>query len=257
MSTDREELIVRYLMGEVTASQKGEIEQRLFTEPGFLESVRATEERLIRDAVVGELPPNQLEKFHKHFLSFPDLRRKYEATIALRKAIGPGRDAPRSASLFRRRPFRLGIAVAAGLALFLLFLDDIRLRSRGSGAVLSRLKSGVITFVLEPGLVRASRSKQFRLAIPSGAVLVQIRLKVELSDKHSSYRASLVNVDLRQEILRVTGLVGQPADGFQNVVLEVPATLLSTGSYALTLYAGGTNESEAVEGYSFEAVRSD
>jgi hypothetical protein len=255
MSTTQETLVIRYLLGELPSAEMAAIEKRFFTEPGFLDLVRVTEEQLIRDALAGDLSRDQQDKFQRHFLSFPDLRRKYEGTRALRDALAlPVKERLPEPSIVAegnsakwRSPTVL--MIAACLLLGLLVVDDSRLRLQVAGR-----KTSVVQFTLEPGLVRSGESKQVRLVVPPESLLVRIRIRAELAHRYASYDAVLRKVDSRQDILRVKGLVGRPGGSFQDVILEISASMLTGDSYLLTLEGDTPHGLEPVDTYSFDVV---
>ena len=257
MSTTSEDLIVRYLMGELPPSERGDVERRFFAEPGFLDRVRAIEEQLICDALSGTLEPYRQARFHDDFLSFPDLRQKYEATKALQSSLsaahvvstpGPAPVIDRSGHAAKRtRNYYKLLAIAAGMSWIFLALDDARLHLTGNSATLST--------VIQPGQTRSRTSQQIRLIVPPRTSLVRIILKIEISDQHKSFQAVLNQVDSGQEDLRISGLVAKRAGAFQDVVVELPASILNDNSYVLTLNGILSSGVEPVETYSFQVLR--
>jgi hypothetical protein len=255
---DKETLTIQYLMGQLPPDERADFERRFFTAPDFSDWVKVVEEQIICDALKGELTPDQQDRFQNHFLSFPDLRRKYEATKALQEALAAATVVPSAqlAPLIRdargmrkQRTFRLPkmMGLAACVIFFVLGLDDVRLR-------LYRAENVVVPFTLEPGPIRAGAARQVRLSLPAGSLLVRIIMKVELSDKHSSYRAILRAVDSGQERASLSGLVARPAGAFRDVALEFPTSNLSENYYTLTLFGDSPAGFDPVEAYSFQVV---
>lgn len=64
-----EELIERYLLGDLSQSEREQIESRYFTEPDFLERVDAVEEVLITDYVRGALSEERSQKLRDQLLT--------------------------------------------------------------------------------------------------------------------------------------------------------------------------------------------
>lgn len=63
------------------------VEQRLLTEPDFLEELLAGEEELIDDYVGDELSGDERLKFERHFLSTPERRRQLSFARALNRYV--------------------------------------------------------------------------------------------------------------------------------------------------------------------------
>ena len=202
-----EESITHYLLGRASPDERAAVEQRLFSEPEFLESVRIAEEELIRDELAGELSADQRIAFHAYFLSFPHLRAKYEVTRALREALPPAPPLTRSGEksyVSKKGPALLAMAACA--AFFVAGVDDFRRWSvtRGEGAAIHA--PGVLSFTLEPGLVRSGDARQTRFEVPPGAGLVRLKLEFERSDRHAAYQVSLRTADSERELFRMSGL---------------------------------------------------
>ena len=262
MSAIDEQVIIRYLLGDLGATETTSVEKRIFTEPDFLETLRATEEQLIRDELAGDLLPEQLSKFREHFLSFPDLRERYDATKALRRAISPSRESvPASTRHTILEMARILdrwkiVTVAACAATLVIGFQYLRIRVDLSQRMSAAQNRSVASFVLDPGLLRSARSKQLRLTVSDGDVLIQFMLHVELSERQDTYQAVLKAFDPEHEVLREGQLSAKPTGEYSTVVVEVPASLLRDGDYTLTLSAVNSITPEPIEIYSFGVVHS-
>ena len=145
-----EELIVRYLLGELPEEQQVKIEDSAFQDQQYMQIILDVENDLIDEYVRGEIPLDRRHKFESHFLASGERRRKVEFARAL-AAVAPASEAPEvvrpvraTPPIVRKNPFldffrglRPAAAfsfVAAALVLFAgatwLFRDGIRLRSQ-------------------------------------------------------------------------------------------------------------------------------
>jgi hypothetical protein len=78
-----EDLIVRYLLGELPEAQQVEIEDSAFQNQQHMQDILSVESDLIDEYVRGEIPRHHRERFEKHFLAAPERRRKVEFARAL------------------------------------------------------------------------------------------------------------------------------------------------------------------------------
>ena len=82
-----EELIVRYLLGELPEAQQVEIEDSAFQNQQHLQDILAVESDLIDAYVRCEIPLRDREQCERHFLLPPERRRKVEFARALAAVI--------------------------------------------------------------------------------------------------------------------------------------------------------------------------
>ena len=78
-----EELIIRYLLGQLPEAQQVEIEDSAFQSQQYMQDILAVESDLIDEYVRGEITLNNREQFERHFLAAPERRRKVEFARAL------------------------------------------------------------------------------------------------------------------------------------------------------------------------------
>jgi hypothetical protein len=129
-TSEREELLVRYLLGELPAGERTRLEEDYFAEAGAFERLLAAEDELIDDYVRGGLNARERELFESRFLTNDRRRERVEFARALRGALAreraaaaPAPDKTRSsleagASPWWRRllPFPPGLRTAAALS---------------------------------------------------------------------------------------------------------------------------------------------
>jgi len=93
--TDRERLIVRYLLGEMTDEERARVEERFFLDPDYLEELHALEEELIRDYLQGRLSDRERKGIEVVYLDSPHLSRRVEFSSSLIGHLSRERIAPR------------------------------------------------------------------------------------------------------------------------------------------------------------------
>src|ERR687886_587977 len=77
----------QYLLGDLSGEARQRVEQRLLTEPDFLDELLLGEEELIDDYVRENLPDDDRLKFERHFLSTPERRRQLSFARALGRYV--------------------------------------------------------------------------------------------------------------------------------------------------------------------------
>lgn len=112
--------------------------------------------------------------------------------------------------------------------------------------------SGIISLVLSPGLVRASAAAK-RLVIPPDARLVTLQINVR-GDDYKSYRAVIRTVEGR-EVWSKSELKAQPKGAGKVIFLRLPASVLATEDYILTLSGVDAAGAAIIDEYSFSATK--
>jgi anti-sigma factor RsiW len=82
-----DEVIVRYLLGELPAEEETGLERRYLADPALLDRIDAVEDDLIDDYVRDALPPEQREHFESRFLTAERLERVRLAEALRREAL--------------------------------------------------------------------------------------------------------------------------------------------------------------------------
>lgn len=128
-----EELIRKYLLGDVTPKEQDEIQDRLFSESDLVDQLLIIETELTDDYLLGNLTPLQRTQFENYFLRAPERQRKLRIGELLKKASGShAKEDPIMTTGYRSRSlpwiwvlFNLRIAVSVAaiiLATILLWL---------------------------------------------------------------------------------------------------------------------------------------
>src|SRR5436305_10569116 len=87
LHTENSKELRQYLLGDLTGEARQRVEQRLLTEPDFLEELLLGEEELVDDYVGDELSGDERLKFERHFLSTPERRRQLGFAMALSRYV--------------------------------------------------------------------------------------------------------------------------------------------------------------------------
>src|SRR5262245_46756820 len=93
-----ENLVVRYLLGQLPEEEQLRLEERAFSDQEYLQNVLAVERDLIDEYVRGELSGSERRQFEKLFLASPERRRKVEFARALTNVVS---ESPATESLAR------------------------------------------------------------------------------------------------------------------------------------------------------------
>jgi hypothetical protein len=140
-----DDLIVQYLLGELSENQQVELEDRAFEDPVLLSNITAVEHDLIDEYVAGRIRDGRLERFKSHFLASAERRKKVAFAKALKDVAAaapsrattreqlPGRSVFASFFTFLTRPATAyafaGAAVVLVIAAVWLVLNTRTLRS--------------------------------------------------------------------------------------------------------------------------------
>jgi tetratricopeptide (TPR) repeat protein len=85
--TENEELLTRYLLGELTEAENSRLEERYFADNSLYDELGALERDLIDRYVQIDLSDYEKEQFEKHFLSTPKRQQKLNFARALNSYI--------------------------------------------------------------------------------------------------------------------------------------------------------------------------
>lgn len=86
--TEDGRLLIRYLLEDLSESERGLVEQRYFADDALYTKLLVTEDDLIDSYVQGELPREDRERFERVYGADPRLRQKVEANRELLGRIG-------------------------------------------------------------------------------------------------------------------------------------------------------------------------
>ncbi len=113
--------------------------------------------------------------------------------------------------------------------------------------------NAIASFVLQPGLTRGTDEPE-RLILPVAARSIQLQLDLEREEDFQSY---MVEIRTARGNLAwsKSGLALQQTSYGRAVVVTIPATVVSTGEYEITLNGATSGKTQAVGYYYFIALR--
>src|SRR5262245_22775479 len=85
----QQEFIVRYVLGELSEAEQQQVEEAYFTDPTFLQEVRAVRDELIDAFIYGELVGHERQRFEQRLQRTPALREKVEFARLLHHTVNP------------------------------------------------------------------------------------------------------------------------------------------------------------------------
>ncbi|MDQ3257528.1 MAG: zf-HC2 domain-containing protein [Acidobacteriota bacterium] len=322
---NNEEMMVRYLLGELSEEEQSRLEDEYFARDDFFEQLLVIEDDLIDAYVRGELSANRRAQFEKHFLSLPQRRERVGFASELLRPVAQTSASTHPAtvnertlswwqSMFPLPRFSLAVAavllVAVALASIWFAFDRNERRARlareeaehgarrqpnqtasppqqtakqdgltNEESALERAASpqpqtkdevparvsrptnnslmppaqsprasaAIASLTLSPDLVR-STGEANRFVLTRGTDMVRLRLALNGDERHKNYRASLQTVDGKDIWSRRARAAQSSRSGAKAVTLQLPAHLLPTGDYILTLSgvtADGSTETVA------------
>ncbi|HEV7892237.1 MAG TPA: hypothetical protein VGP08_16440 [Pyrinomonadaceae bacterium] len=80
-------LLKRFLLGELPEGGRGEVEERLFSDPEYFRQFRAAEDELTDEYLYGDLDADERERFETYFLTTPERRESLRIARALKQYI--------------------------------------------------------------------------------------------------------------------------------------------------------------------------
>jgi hypothetical protein len=93
-----EQLVVRYLLGQLPDEEQQRLEERAFSDREYLQNILAVERDLIDEYVRGELSGIDRQQFEQFFLASPERRRKVEFARTLTNVVA---ESPHAESVAR------------------------------------------------------------------------------------------------------------------------------------------------------------
>lgn len=274
-----------YLLGYLDEGERRVVEERLITDPDYLEEVLITESELIEEYLDGMLPERDKEGFIKHILTTE--RQVEKLTVAKALAISTGVEAAANSpptakrtthpfllkrwvsDLFHTKSWAVRISLAAIIPIiFFGVLVVISQLNRGNEREsleqdVAKLNAqehldaqaifhGFIIGPLKAGLFRDEEGIN-KVTIPETENIVQLRLQIGTGD-YQSFQAILQTYE-DQEILSLGNLKDKRINGERLVIIYLPAKILSPGDYQLRL-SGLTqnNQLEYLGRYTFRIL---
>jgi hypothetical protein len=284
-----EDLVFRYMCGELSEDDRNRLEKDYFASDEVFDAVRAIEDDWIDQFVRGELSDDRRGRFERGFLPSADARHRIAVARSLVRAAGSAAFPP-SASAAAVSPARPAVprwlpyaavvgAAAGGLWLYrgsqpstetaegLRPVPTLGLAARtplpNAGAAVPTGSPGAPT--AEPPSPRAVRlvlvaaalrspGDEHPVQVPADADRLAIEAHLPSETIHPACRAVLEAV-AGQPLWKQDGLriVRTPSGPIVNV--DVPAEVLRPGSFVLTLSADTGTKSEELASYPLTLVR--
>lgn len=260
-----QEVIRRYLLGELDEDRKDQLEQRVMTERDFKQEVLIVEEELLDDYVSGSLSAREQELLLKNYLSSPNQRRKVVVAralghyVSIHKPSGPTQTETgrlkafflslRSGGKFGQFSWAAAIILIVAGTTFMWWLlrapDEITRLNGPDSAVLDPGPS-VVSVSLSGILLRSESPRP--LDVTSETKVVQLR--IDTDSPQSTYRAVLRN-SAGKDIVRIDELHPRQLSSGPTIVVQIPFHLLQPGDYELELLQSGAGATRAPRYYSF------
>lgn len=229
-----QELMMRFLVGEVSTEEREAVEQRFVVDPDYFEVLSALEHEMILQLVRNELPARWARPLAEALDSSPDRRRHLEEVrMMLAATIQRGRRQP----YVRASWLQAAALIVAGVGLAAWWVGR---PSPGPTAVVQppvAAAAGDIsaTFLLVPGPTRSSSAEENVIVLPSGAEFVRLAAvldgAVEGAIEARLRRVGGTLLDIPSAIV-----ARRVAEGLE-VTWLVPTVVLTPGDYLITYYA--------------------
>lgn len=239
--------IRQYLLGQLTGDNQQKVEERLLIEADLLEELEIDEDELIDEYLTQKLNAEERDCFERHFMATAEREQKLRFARALKRYVTASAPQeipppPASSALWNNKNWALR-AVAAiavvGIIAGIVWYSRQRTPSPQTFATYTlNISSGT----------RGNGPQSTKIPLPLNVDVVRLRLMLpELSSGTTRYRVELLGAKGETQTLKT---VGQDE---QSVVVEVPATQLSRGQYALRVYAtkGEGTEQRVRDSYLF------
>jgi len=241
-----EEVIVRYLLAEMSEEERAQMEERLVSDPSFFDVTASVEDDLIMQFVRGDLDSGKLSRFNEVYMNSPSKRARVESARAWRQAVhdAAGARSPRAVNSGWLR-FATIAAAAAVIVVAVLWYSPRKRLVPPPVATPAQFteKISYAAFALEPGLTRSQGGTQ--ISLPQGIAEVHFELAAANPSAHKSYTAVLGTPE------RPAAWTGQVSPKEASLLAVVPAKVLRPGDYTLELRGDG----EDVATYSFRIAK--
>jgi hypothetical protein len=252
LTADLQARIEAYLLGRLSDDEQARIEALMFEHEDVFEAIRDAEDDLIDRYLAGELAQPDCDAFEQVFAISATRKER----IAFARMLSQGltgtpadRAAPPAAAPRHARPSiarRFGIPASAALAAAIAIAW---LATRRDPAVAP--SETVATFALDRTELRRGAGSLPRLPLPRGTTAIRLQPELEAPPLAADYAVTLRRVEgpvVWQGTVR--------ADEGGRFSVLVPAQLVGSGDYVLSLATPGTAPEDRVE-YPFRVVARD
>jgi hypothetical protein len=270
----KQDVLERYLLGEVSDDERSEIEQGYFADDAFFDQLADAQNDLVDSYVRGALPPDDRKRFEERFLTSGSGIARVEFARALQQKI-----AARSG----RKTVSVGwLAVAASLAIVVILAawmtftlqrrtqlpitesrpktppqqrtappTPVQAQTQTAPLPGKPAAAALVTVLLTPGGTRESEAAP-PLVLRPAPQFVRVELVLE-DDRYDSYAAELQDVEGRV-LWKEKSLRARTAPSGRTVAASVPAKLLPPGDYVVVLKGIRRGEASEINNYTFTVV---
>ena len=235
----------RYLLGKLTDDQQRDFEQRVLCDDEFAEEFEVTKEDLVDDFLANQLTDEESEWLRHHFLASPQGKQSLEFATTFHSYVSANPTTPakksRLESLAAFFNFRTSLVPAIGaLALVLIVV----------GAVWFSFRSGPPSYATLT-LTNSAATRSTGAELPRLKLRDDI-LRLTLMLPESDPAGPQYTAEIKNDRGDVKVLEGASPDS-QSVVIDIPASQLPSGQYAIALYRKSSdgNNHRIPGGYQF------
>jgi pyruvate/2-oxoglutarate dehydrogenase complex dihydrolipoamide acyltransferase (E2) component len=275
LNGDLQPKIEDYLLGRLARAEQSRIESLLFEDDEVFEAIRAAEDDLIDRYLAGELSSADKEAFERKFAASPSRQERIAIARTVSRALTP--EAARAAEVAtaparrawlpsaKRLSLPAGAGLAAALIVAIVWLGRLTTRVDQVGpqqpAVQPMSSASTVTteappapalFLLRRVELRRGEGRLPVLRIAEGTAAIRLRAELEAPMTTSRHAVALRRVE---GSIVWRGWAQQDADR-RTVTVTVPARVLEAGDYVLSLTAPESPPEDAAE-YLFRVSRPD
>ena len=227
-----DESVIRYLLGESEVAERDRIEERLFMDPGFVDSVEATEQDLLHKYLRGDLKAPWIFSFERIYMAGGPRSQRLADARALRDAVRMV-TLEREVAGFTKHTGRLKAAMAVAASLAVIGVGSFLLTRGHGGSGMAKPMAPLAILDLTPALVRSEGAQGYavmRAPADPGVVRLRMALPESAPGNEVALRAVLGTPER-------PGIWSGPVvrDGSAAAHVEVQARLLARGDYRISI----------------------
>jgi hypothetical protein len=219
-----------YLLGLLSDEARKAIETDILGNEGMFAEVLIIEDELTDEYVGGKLSPDERANFENHFLAAPERREnlrfaqalnRYVKTRPSQQALGNRSSGKLLSNRVRLVPLAAAVAIVVIVTAALWFFFPRQTAPR---------TFATLTLVISPS-TRGDEAQLPKVKLPLAKDALKIFLRLPQPPAATSYRVQLRNTSGESRPLTIS------EQDAQSVAVEIPATQLRSGQYALNLFA--------------------
>jgi len=272
--TKKQDVLERYLLGEVSDDERSEIEQGYFADDAFFDQLIDVQNDLVDSYVRGTLPQADRQRFEERFLTSGSGIPRVEFARALQQRIAAR--SGRKTGSFRLLAIAASIAIIVIAAAWMTFMlqrrtqlpitesqpkapqqqhttppTPVQAQTQTAPLQSKPAASALVTVLLTPGGTRENEAAK-PLVLRPAPQFVRVELVLE-DDRYDSYAAELQDVEGRV-LWKAQSLRATTAPSGRTVAVSVPAKLLPPGDYIVVLQGIRRGKASEINNYTFTVV---